>query len=152
LATELDYATLYQAIAKCAAETGYVEMAYEATARARVIFQQMGSLAELACCDWIDGRAGLHGSSYDDCLALFESAATAFERLGRWDLWVRVKLDTVHALLAADPTTDVAQTYEAIAAMSTLLDQREPSRRHHCTAEALDFLRRQGPLVLDTIN
>jgi hypothetical protein len=154
-APELDHATLYQAIAKCAAEIGYVQMAYGATARARVIFQVMGSLAELACCDWIDGRAGLHVSSYDDCLALFESAATAFERLGRWDLWVRVKLDSVHALVSADPATDVAQTCEAIATMSTLLDQREPTRRHHCTAEALDFLRRharQGALVLDTIN
>lgn len=154
-APELDHATLYQAIAKCAAEIGYVETTYGATARARVIFHRMGSLAELACCDWIDGRASLHVSSYDDCLALFESAATAFERLGRWDLWVRVKLDTVHTLLAADPAANVGQTCEAIATMSTLLDQREPSRRHHCTAEALDFLRRharQGALVLETIN
>jgi hypothetical protein len=152
---ELDLATLYQAIAKCAAETGDIEMAYRASALARVIFERLGSLVDLAKCDWIDGRAGLHASSYDDCLALFGSAAEEFERLGRWDLWVRVKLDIVHVLLAADPLANVVQTCEAIATMSTMLDQREPCRRHHCTAEALDFLRRharKGVLLLDTIS
>jgi hypothetical protein len=152
---ELDLATLYQAIAKCAAETGDICKAYQATAVARVIFERLESLVDLARCDWIDGRAGLHASSYDDCLALFGSAAAAFEQLGRWDLWVRVKLDSVRALLSADPATEVAQTCEAIATMSTILDQREPSRRHHCTAEALDFLRRQngqGALLLEKIN
>jgi tetratricopeptide (TPR) repeat protein len=133
-APELDLGTLYQAIAKCSAETGDICKAYRATAVARVIFDRLGSLVDLARCDWIDGRAGLHASSYDDCLALFGSAAEVFEQLGMWDHWVRVKLDIVHALLAADPTTDVAQTCEAIATMSILLDQREPSRRHHCTA------------------
>jgi tetratricopeptide (TPR) repeat protein len=153
-APELDLATLYQAIAKCAAETSDVIKAHRATSLARVIFQRTGSLAELACCDWFDGRADLHSSSCGNSLALFASAAATFERLGRWDLWVRVKLDTVQALLSADPATDVVQTCEAIATMSTMLDQREPNRRHHCTAEALDSLRRhagQGALVLDTI-
>jgi len=153
-APELDLATLYQAIAKCAAEIGHVDMAYRATALARVILERTRNVIELARCDWIDGRAGLQASSYDDCLVLFGRAAEAFERLGRWDLWVRVKLDSVHALLSADTGTDVVQACEAIATMSTMLDQREPNRRHHCTAEALDFLRRharEGALVLDTI-
>ena len=153
-APDLDLATLYQAIGKCAAETGQVLEAYEATARARVIFERIDNLVELARCDWIDGRACLHAVSYDDSLALFESAAAAFERVGRFDLWVRVKLDSVHALVSADAGADVTQTCEAIATMSMMLDQREPSRRHHCTAEALDFLRRharQGALALDTV-
>lgn len=138
---DLDLATLYQGLAKCAAETGYVEVAHRATALARVIFQRMGSLAELACCDWIDGRASLHVSTYDDCIARFESAAAVFEQLGRWDLWVQVKLDSVRALLAIDPATDVTHICQSIATTSMQLDQREPDRRHHCTAEALEFLR-----------
>jgi tetratricopeptide (TPR) repeat protein len=138
---DLDLATLYQGLAKCAAETGYVDAAHRATALARAIFQRMGSLAELACCDWIDGRACLHVSAYDDCIARFESAAAVFEQLGRWDLWVQVKLDSVRALLANDPATDVTHICQAIATTSMQLDRREPDRRHHCTAEALDFLR-----------
>jgi tetratricopeptide (TPR) repeat protein len=151
---DLDLATLYQAIGKCAAEIGDIHSALQAMALARVIFEQLGSLADLAKCDWIDGRAGLHASSYENSLALFESAAEAFERLGRWDLWVRVKLDSVHALLSANPATDVVQRCESIATMSTMLDQREPNRRRHCTAEALDFLRRyagQGALDIETV-
>jgi tetratricopeptide (TPR) repeat protein len=148
-APELDLATLYYAIAKCAAETGKTRMAYGATALARTIFERLGSRVDVAVCDWIDGRATLNASSYDDCLALFGSAAAVFEQVGRWDLWVRVKLDSVHTLLAADPAADVAQTCESIATMSILLDQREPSRRHHCTAVALEYLRsRAGHGVL----
>lgn len=153
-APPLDIATLYQAIARCAVELGDARSARIAAGLAREICIRLRDPAEVARCDWLEGRTDLLESACGPALARFAAAAVAFEQLGRWDLWVRVKLDSVEAMLATDSSADVTQTCEAIATTSTLLDQREPNRRRHCTAEALDFLRRhasQGALVVDTV-
>jgi hypothetical protein len=72
---------------------------------------------------------------------MFDSASAVFSESGQQDLWVRVRLDYAHDLLLDDPSANIRVMCESIAAVSTALDQREPLRRHHCTAEALAYLR-----------
>ena len=58
------------------------------------------------------------------------------------DLWVRVRLDSVHVALVNDSDADVGILCESIATTSIALDEKEAYRHWQSTAKALDYLRR----------
>ncbi len=140
----LDVAFTDQCTATCLVDLGYPVEAREMIAFARRIFAQHFLAAELLRLEWLSARADAIDGSPDAAIAALHTVARSFLEARLLDEWVRVRLDIVTLILEGDPTSDVTDLCESIAAMSISLDEREPNRSRRCTAEALEHLRQMA--------
>lgn len=136
--------TLMQCLAWCALLDNDDGSAFEYASAALQIHTVRHNRVDRAKAEWAIGRVLSRRNDHEAARAKFESASSALAECSQLDVWVRVRLDHVHDLLTADPRADVRALCESIAAVSQMLDQRERLRRHHCTAEALAYLRRSA--------
>jgi tetratricopeptide (TPR) repeat protein len=131
-------------LAWCAKEVGEYATALVLAGEARASFDRRGELAMRATIDWLIGEALSGMSELDEALSTLEKAEQDLSSLGMKNVWVAVRLTRAAVTLAADPTADIRELCGEAAAVSVHLDMREPSRRHHCTADALEFLRQNA--------
>jgi|GEM_PF-1057082 len=143
-ADSAERATLLQCLAWCALLDNDDAKAFEYASTALQIHSVRYSRVDRAKAEWAIGRVLSRRNDHEAARSKFESASSVFAESSQLDLWVRVRLDHVHDLLTENPRADVRALCESIAAVSQMLDQREALRRHHCTAEALAYLRRSA--------
>jgi len=148
LATEgedaVDVAFAYHHIAACLLELGRQVEAREIIAPARRIFTQHCMAVELLRLEWFSARADAIDGSTDAAIAGLHAVARSFLEARLLYEWVSVRLEIVALTLDRDPTADVTDLCESIAAMSVSLDKCEPNRSRRSTAEALEHLRQMA--------
>jgi len=148
-------ASLLQCLAWCALLDHDDESAFAYASIALDIHTAHRNRGERAQAEWTIGRVLSRRGEHDAARARLDSASSAFSESNQFDVWIRVRLDYVYDLLAEDDSADVRALCESIAAVSQSLDEREPLRRHHCTAEALAYLRRsaaENGLTVDNVS
>lgn len=133
--------TMLQYLAWCAVLDGDVISTLAYGREALVIHNALHNRVESARAEWAIGRALSLQGEHDAARTCFDRASLVFSESDQHDLWVRVRLDYIYDLLTDNAEADVRVMCESVAAVSYALDQREPLRRHHCTAEALAYLR-----------
>jgi tetratricopeptide (TPR) repeat protein len=126
----------------CANESGRYAEALAMGYAARAMFADREERAEVAMGDWLIGEALSHTGRLVESIGALTSAESELSTLGMTHQWISVRLARVSAMLAADMPGEMVRELCAEAAEASLsLDHREPSRRHNCTAQALEFLR-----------
>lgn len=126
----------------CANESGGYTEALAMGIAARLLFEERMERAEVAMSNWLIGEALSHTDHLAESIGALISAEIEFSALGMTNQWIPVRLARVEAMLAADMPADMVRPLcQEAAEASIALDRREPSRRHNCTAQALEFLR-----------
>ncbi len=141
-ASDAERAVLVFRLGWCANESGCYAEALAMGYAARVMFAARMEYTEVAMGDWLIGEALSHTDSLPESIGALISAENELSALGMTHQWVSIRLARVEAMLAADMPSDIVRKLcEEAAEASIALDRREPSRRHVCTAQALEFLR-----------
>lgn len=139
-----DRGRLLQYLAWCALAQSDAPDALSYAAEALQIHTVHQNRVDRARAEWAIGRARSLKGERQEARTYFDRASEVFSESEQLDLWVRVRLDYIHDVLADEPNADVRVMCESIATVSQSLDRRESLRRHHCTAEALAYLRRSA--------
>lgn len=90
---------------------------------------------------WLRGLLCMTLDRLDESVAILRATMRGFDAQGHTDSALRVGTDAVRALLAAERFVECIELASDLASRSIGLEQREPTRRHALTAEALSYLR-----------
>jgi tetratricopeptide (TPR) repeat protein len=135
------HGSLLQCLAWCALLANDDDDALAFAASALEIHTLHQNRVERAQSEWTIGRVLSRRGEHERARAILDSSSSVFSESGQLDSWVRVRLDYIHDLLCEDAHADIRALCQRLAATSVSLDQGEPLRRRHFTAETLELLR-----------
>jgi tetratricopeptide (TPR) repeat protein len=143
-ADERDAADLDRLIADCHLRLGNASQALMVASAVAERDAAADRAIGFAQATWIAGVAALRLGEVEAAIAHLEGAVATLSREGSEDAALRATIDLLHARKVLSPNESLLPAISNVVERSHALDAREPSRRRHFTAEAMDFLRAEA--------